>query len=372
MVCYYAKGMIALAHNGNLTNVVDLRHSLAVGGSVFQTTNDSEVIINLIAKYNQSRIEDAILKCMLDIKGSYSLVIMTEDKLIGVRDPYGIKPLCIGKMGAATVIASESCALDTIGAELVRDVEPGEIVIVDDEGITSIKKMTAQKQASCIFEFIYFARPDSVIDGFLVNKIRMEMGRQLAREYPVDVDLVIPVPDSGNAAARGYAEESGIPLGEGLMKNRYVGRTFIQPEQKMRELAVRLKLNPIKSVLKDKRVLMVDDSIVRGTTSGKMVAMVREAGAKEVHLAVSSPPILHPCYYGIDISDQEELIAARMTIDEIRKTIGADGLYYLSQEGMLKAFHKEMPANIFCTACFDGNYPVEIPAQTERGKYLLE
>jgi len=372
LVCYYSKGMIGLAHNGNLTNVAELRGSLAANGSVFQSTNDSEVIVNLIAKYSQTKIEDAILKCMVDIKGSYSLVVMTDDKLIGVRDPYGVRPLCLGRLGDAYILASESCALDTIGAELVRDVEPGEIVIISGKGIKSIRKMAARRQAACIFEFIYFARPDSIIDGFQVNQVRRAMGRQLAREYPVDVDLVISVPDSGNAAARGYAEESGIPFEEGLMKNRYIGRTFIQPTQEMRELAVRLKLNPIKNVLKGKRVLMIDDSIVRGTTSGKMVSMVRESGAKEVHMCISSPPIIHPCYYGIDTSCRKELIAAQMSVDEVRKFIGADGLHYLSQEGLLSVFGKEMSQCSFCTACFDGDYPIEIPEDGDQVKFLLE
>ncbi|MFZ5640336.1 MAG: amidophosphoribosyltransferase [Bacillota bacterium] len=372
IVCYYSKGMLGLAHNGNLTNVAELRASLATAGSVFQTTNDSEVIVNLIAKYSQGKIEDAIIKCMADIKGSYSLVVMTENKLIGVRDPYGVRPLCIGKMGDAYILASESCALDTIGAELVRDVEPGEIVVINSEGLRSVNKMAAKRQATCIFEFIYFARPDSVIDGYYVNRVRREMGRQLAREYPADVDLVISVPDSGNAAARGYAEEAGIPFEDGLMKNRYIGRTFIQPTQEMRALAVRLKLNPIKNVLKGKRVLMIDDSIVRGTTSGKMVNMVRESGAKEVHMCVSSPPILHPCYYGIDTSCRKELIAAQMPVEEIRKFIGADGLHYLSQEGLLKVFGKDMSQCSFCTACFDGDYPIEIPEPDEQIKFLLE
>lgn len=372
LVCYYAKGMIGLAHNGNLTNVAEIRSSLAANGSLFQSTNDSEVIVNLIARYNQSKIEDAILKCMLDIRGSYSLVVMTEDKLIGVRDPFGNRPLCIGKLGDAYVIASESCALDTIGAEFIRDVEPGEIVTVDQNGLTSIKKMAAKRQATCIFEYIYFARPDSVIDGYQVNQVRREMGRQLAREYPVDVDIVISVPDSGNSAARGYAEESGIPFEDGLMKNRYIGRTFIQPTQEMRSLAVRLKLNPIRNVLKGKRVLMIDDSIVRGTTSGKIVKMLREAGAKEVHMCVSSPPIMHPCYYGIDTSVRKELIASYKTIDEIRDFIGADGLHYLSQEGMLRVFGKEMDQCCFCTACFDGDYPIEAPTPEQHSKFVLE
>lgn len=366
LVCYYAKGMISLAHNGNLTNIAELRSSLAANGSVFQSTNDSEAIVNLIARYSQNKIEDAILKCMLD-----SLVVMTENQLIGVRDPYGVRPLCLGKMGNAYVLASESCAFDTIGAELIRDVEPGEIVVIDENGGNSIKKMAAKREAFCIFEYIYFARPDSVIDGFQVNQVRREMGRQLAKEYPVDVDIVISVPDSGTAAARGYAEESGIPFEEGLMKNRYIGRTFIQPNQEMRALAVRLKLNPIRNVLQGKRVLMVDDSIVRGTTSGKMVNMIKECGAKEVHMCISSPPIIHPCYYGIDISIRKELIASEMSVDEVQKFIGADGLHYLSQEGLLKIFGKEMSQCSFCTACFDGKYPIEIPLQ-QQSKFLLE
>jgi amidophosphoribosyltransferase len=372
LVCYYSRGMLALAHNGNLTNVAELRSSLAAAGSVFQTTNDSEVIMNLIAKYSQNSTEDAIIRCMEDIRGSYSLVVMTENKLIGVRDPYGVRPLCIGKVGDSYVLASESCALDTVGAEMVRDVEAGEIVVIDCDGLRSVSKMPAKRQASCIFEFIYLARPDSVIDGYYVNQVRREMGRQLAREYPVDVDMVISVPDSGNAAARGYAEESGIPFEDGLMKNRYIGRTFIQPTQEMRSLAVRLKLNPIKNVLKGKRVLMVDDSIVRGTTSGKMVSMVRECGAKEVHMCISSPPILYPCYYGIDTSCRKELIAAQMPVEGVRKFIGADGLHYLSQEGLLKVFGKEMGQCSFCTACFDGDYPIAIPQPDEQMKFLLE
>ncbi len=372
LVCYYSRGMMGLAHNGNLTNIAEIRSALAANGSVFQSTNDSEVIVNLIARYSQNGIEGAILKCMEEIEGSYSLVIMTEEKLIGVRDPYGVRPLCIGKIGDAYVLASESCALDTIGARMIRDVEPGEVVVIDSGGLNSIKKVSARRQAACIFEFIYFARPDSVIDGYNVNRVRREMGRQLAREYPADVDLVISVPDSGTAAARGYAEESGIHFEEGLMKNRYIGRTFIQPTQAMRELAVRLKLNPINNVLQGKRVLMVDDSIVRGTTSGKIVRMLKESGAKEVHMCVSSPPIVHPCYYGIDISVRKELIAAQMPVEEICKSIGADGLHYLSQEGLLKVFGKDRSQCSFCTACFDGDYPIPTPPPDGQSKFVLE
>ena len=371
LMCHYSKGMIALAHNGNLVNAGMLRKRLAEEGSVFQSTIDSEVIVNLIARYSQKSVEDGIRKTMSKIQGAYSLVVLTEDKLIGIRDPWGVRPLCIGKLGDAYIITSESCALDTVGAELIRDVEPGEIVIVSESGLTSYKVGAPTRRCTCIFEFIYFARPDSLIDGYYVNEVRREMGRQLAREYPVDVDIVISVPDSGTAAAKGYALERGIPFEEGLMKNRYIGRTFIQPDQAMRDLTVRLKLNPMRNVLRGKRVLIVDDSIVRGTTSGKMVNMLRDAGAEEVHLCVSSPPILWPCYYGIDISDRKELIAAKLPLEEIRKFIGADGLYYLSLEGLLKIFGGS--AGFFCTACFNGDYPIEIPTEMEKlGKFVLE
>ena len=370
LMCYYSKGMIALGHNGNLINTGEIRSRLAAEGSVFQSTIDSEVIVNLIARYSQNSVEDGIKKMMAEIKGAYSLVVMTENKLIGIRDPWGVRPLCIGRLGEAYIIASESCALDTVGAELIRDVEPGEIVIVSESGLTSCKVDAPDRKAVCIFEFIYFSRPDSVIDGYNVNEVRREMGRQLAREYPVDVDIVIAIPDSGTTAARGYALERGIPFEEGLMKNRYIGRTFIQPDQAMRDLAVKLKLNPIRSILKDKRVLMVDDSIVRGTTCGKMVNMLRDAGATEVHMCVSSPPILWPCYYGIDISDRNELIAAKLPVEEIRKCIGADGLHYLSLEGLLGIFGS--PRNLFCTACFDGDYPIDIPRTEKVGKFILE
>lgn len=370
LVFRYAKGMIGLAHNGNLTNITELRSQLSSTGSVFQSSTDSEVIVNLIARYSQNSLVDAIMKCMIDIKGAYSLLILTEKSLIGVRDPYGIRPLCLGRRGDAYVLASESCALDTVGAELVRDVEPGEIIVIDENGLTSMKAMQARRKAHCIFEYIYFARPDSRMDGFNVSKVRREMGRQLAREYPVDADIVISVPDSGTTAARGFAEESDIPFEEGLMKNRYIGRTFIQPSQNIRDLGVRLKLNPIRDVLEGKRVLMVDDSIVRGTTSGKIVNMLRECGVKEVHFCLSSPPVKKSCYYGIDTSNEDELIASCKTPEEIRKHIGADGLHYLSLDGLLDVFGEGRKN--FCTACFSGNYPVEIPKPQEGGKYVLE
>ncbi|ABO50875.1 amidophosphoribosyltransferase [Desulforamulus reducens MI-1] len=370
LVFRYAKGMLGLAHNGNLTNVADLRAQLASTGSVFQSTTDSEVLVNLIARYNANSVEEALMKCMIDVKGAYALLIITEDTLYAARDPYGLRPLCLGRLGEGYVVASESCALTTVGATFVRDVEPGEIIRIDRGGLTTTHGLTAQCPAHCIFEYIYFARPDSTMDGFNVNKVRREMGRQLAREYLVDADIVIPVPDSGTAAARGYAEESGIPFEEGLMKNRYIGRTFIQPTQEMRELGVRMKLNPIREVLQGKRVVMVDDSIVRGTTSQKLVAMLREAGAKEVHMVISSPPVLRACYYGIDTSNEQELIAAQKSPEEICQSIEADGLHYLSLEGLLDIFAPK--EKNFCTACFNGIYPVEVPKQTQGGKFSLE
>ena len=369
LVFRYAKGMIGLAHNGNLTNITEIRSQLASAGSIFQSSTDSEVIVNVIAKYCRNGLVEAIIKSMADIRGAYSLLILTEKSLIGVRDPFGFRPLCLGRLGDAYVLASESCALDTVRAELIRDVEPGEIIIIDDGGLVSIKAQQARRKAHCVFEFIYFARPDSRMDGFVVNRMRREMGRQLAREYKVEADIVIPVPDSGTIAARGFSEQSGIPFEEGLMKNRYIGRTFIQPSQSVRDLGVELKLNPVRDLLNGKRVIIVDDSIVRGTTSGRIVDMVKSCGAKEVHFCLSSPPIKKACYYGIDTSD-EELIAYHKNIEEIRKFIGADGLYYLSLEGLLGVFGSA--GENFCTACFSGDYPVEVPKQEEGGKYVLE
>lgn len=367
----YSGGMLGLAHNGNLTNVTELRSQLLATGSVFQSSTDSEVIVNIIARSAQNDLVDAIVKSMIDIKGAYSLVIITENKLIAVRDPNGFRPLCLGTMDNGYVVASESAALDTVGAKLLRDVQPGEIVVIDDNGVESIQVLKPRRRAHCIFEYIYFARPDSVIDGFNVNQVRREMGRVLAREYPVEADIVIPVPDSGTAAARGFAEESGIPFEEGFMKNRYIGRTFIQPSQEMRDLGVRLKLNPVREVLAGKRVVMVDDSIVRGTTSNKLVSTLRDCGVQEVHMCLSSPPITRSCYYGIDTSNEKELIAAQMPLEDIRRLIGADGLHYLSLDGLLNIFGGDIREN-FCTACFDGQYPIEVVKPKETGKYSLE
>jgi amidophosphoribosyltransferase len=358
LVVYYQKGMMALGHNGNLTNAVELREELGKDGAVFQTTVDSEVIINLIARYRRGELEDAITKTMIDLKGAYCLVIMAEGKLFGVRDPHGFHPLCVGKLGDNYCLASESCALDTIGAEFVRDVEPGEIVTIDKDGLHVRQGLPkARNSAICAFEYIYLARPDSTLDGLNVLESRRRMGEELAEEFPLDVDLVIPVPDSGMTAALGYAQKLDLPFEQGFLKNRYVGRTFIQPTQEMREASVRIKLNTNKSVLAGKRVVMIDDSIVRGTTSSKLVEMVRKAGATEVHMLISSPPICYPCYYGIDTAQREKLIANQLDLEGIRRFIGADSLHYLSEEGLMRALGRKSS----CLACFNGNYPVEIP-----------
>jgi amidophosphoribosyltransferase len=356
----YLQGQVAIALNGNLTNANHWRNNLQITGSVFQTNSDAEVFVNLIARYSQNPLEEAIMKCMIDLKGAYSLIVMTSNKLIGVRDPYGIRPLCLGRLGKnGYVFASESCALDVVGAEFIKDVEPGEIVIIDETGYKNYKIATKGVQALCSFEYIYLARPDTIMDGKCVNVVRRNMGKILAQENNVEADLVVPVPDSGVVSAFGYAESSGIPLAEGLMKNRYVGRTFIQPFQGIRELGVRLKLNPIRPVIKDKDIILVDDSLVRGTTSKNLISLLKNAGAKKVHLVISSPPVLHPCYYGIDIVTKDELIAAKNPVEEIRKHIGADTLKYLSLAGLKKAIGGDDFG--LCHACFDGEYPVEIP-----------
>jgi amidophosphoribosyltransferase len=358
LVFHYLNGMLALGHNGNLINTVELRKRLATYGSVFQTTTDTEIVANLLARYSQDKMEDALAKCMIDMKGAFALVIMTEDCLIGVRDPMGIRPMCIGSLDGSYILVSESAALDTVGAEFVRDVNPGEIVVIDRDGLRSHQVINSPRNAHCVFEYIYFARPDSTIDGINVYQARREMGRQLARECNIEADLVISVPDSGTAAALGYADESGLPFEEGLMKNRYVGRTFIKPTQQMRELGVQLKLNAIEEIVQGKRIIMVDDSIVRGTTSKQIVQMLRRAGVSEVHMVVASPPTKFPCYYGIDTSRREELIANIMETEQICEFIGADSLHYISREGMRDALQKSHP--FFCDACFSGSYPLPI------------
>lgn len=369
LVLNYIKGTLALAHNGNLINANELREELAYGGAIFQTTIDSEVIAYHIARerVKSKTAEEAVSRAMKKIKGAYSLVVMSPRKLMGARDPYGFKPLCIGKRDNAYILTSETCALDTIGADFVRDVLPGEIVTITKDGIQSDTSMCLPKceTARCVFEYIYFARPDSRIDGVSVYDSRIQAGRFLAMDSPVDADLVVGVPESGNAAALGYSLQSGIPYGTAFVKNGYVGRTFIKPKQSSRESSVRVKLNVLKDAVAGKRVIMIDDSIVRGTTSDRIVSMLKEAGAKEVHMRVSSPPFLWPCYFGTDIPVREQLIAYNRSIEEIRQIIGADSLGYLKLERL-----SEMVGGLpVCTGCFTGKYPMEPPKDDIRGEY---
>lgn len=368
LVARCSRGMMALAHNGNLVNTESLRLQLENDGAVFQTTTDTEVIINLIARHSHDTLPDAIIKAAANLKGSYSLLIMSKDTLIGLRDPYGVHPMCLGKLSNAYILASESCVFSSIGAKFIRDVEPGEIIFIDSDGVRSYNLPKVPRQALCVFEYIYFARPDSNIDGLNVHLARKAMGHQLAKLFKGQADVVIPVPDSGVSTAIGFSEASGIPYDIGLYKNPYVGRTFIQPNQEMRDLGVRIKLNPVEEVLKGKRVVIIDDSIVRGTTSGKIIHLLREAGAKEVHMCISAPPTKYPCYYGIDTSIRKELIASSNSVEEIRRYIEADSLTYLDLEGLSKAL---APKEQLCLACFNGKYPIEIP-QEHNDKYLLE
>jgi len=358
----FSLGSLAIAHNGNLVNAVELKSELESKGAIFQSTSDSEVIVHLIASSRAGGLYERLIDTMKKIAGAFSLLLMTESELIAIRDPYGFRPLSIGKHDGAYVLASETCAFDLIGAKYERDVEPGEMVIINKDGLKSIKPLPSPRQAFCIFEFIYFARPDSNIFGNLnVDAMRKEFGRQLARENPVDADIVIPVPDSGVPAALGYAEESGIPFDFGLIRNHYVGRTFIEPRQSIRHFGVKIKLNPVRKILEGKRVLVVDDSIVRGTTSKKIIKMIREGGgAKEVHMRISSPPTIGPCFYGIDTPTRKELIASTHTVEEIRKYITSDSLQYMTLEGLLKTVPDPEK---YCSACFNNNYPVFSPQE---------
>ncbi len=370
LVLNYVKGTLGLAHNGNLINATELRKDLEYTGAIFQTTIDSEVIAYHIARerLNTKSVEEAVSRACCKLKGAYSLVIMSPRKLIGARDPFGFKPLCIGKRDNAYILASETCALETIGAEYIRDVLPGETVtITPDNGIQSdlSRVLPKEKEARCIFEYIYFARPDSHIDGVSVYASRIKAGRFLAMDSPVEADLVVGVPESGNAAALGYSLESGIPYGTAFVKNGYVGRTFIKPKQSSRESSVRVKLNVLKEAVNGKRVIMIDDSIVRGTTSDRIVTMLRDAGAKEVHVRVSSPPFLWPCYFGTDIPEREQLIAYNRSIEDICKIIGADTLGYLKIE-RLPQLVEGLP---ICQGCFNGKYPLEPPKEDIRGEY---
>lgn len=358
----FSLGSLALAHNGNLVNSSELRSTLEDEGAIFQSTSDSEVVVHLIAHSKGSTFSERIIQALRQISGAFSLLILREKELVAVRDPYGVRPLCIGQVDGAYVVASETCAFDLIGASYIRDVEPGEIVIIDDNGLRSFKALTAPRKAFCIFEFIYFSRPDSYIFGYKnVNQIRKEFGRQLARESKVDADLVIPVPDSGVPAALGFSEESGIPFDFGLIRNHYIGRTFIEPKQSIRHFGVKIKLNPVKQLIKDKRLIVIDDSIVRGTTSKKIVKMLRElGGAKEVHMRISSPKTIMPCFYGIDTPTRQELIGSSHDTEEIRKYVTAESLAYLSHEGM-KAIVPN--SENYCSACFDNIYPISFPGE---------
>ena len=363
-------GQIAVANNGNIINALQLKEQLQDRWNcTFNSTTDTEVIAQMLAHAVGATWEERVFQCMRQLEGAYSLVIQTKDTMIAARDPLGIRPLCLGKLNGGWIVASESCALDHLGAEYLRDVEPGEVIIVDSNGLhTAIWSGGTGRRALCVFELIYFARPDSIMDGKLVHSARQQLGAQLAREHPVEADLVIGIPDSSTAAAVGYAQESGIPYSEGLIKNRYVGRTFIEPEQRLRDLGVRQKFNPLVEVIQGKRLVVVDDSIVRGTTTPHVVNLLRKAGAKEVHMRVCAPPIKHPCFMGVDMATSEELLAANNSLEEIRELVGADSLGYLTVKGLLKVVGGTDGG--FCDACFTGNYPV--PVQLELSKLALE
>jgi amidophosphoribosyltransferase len=358
---------LALGHNGNLVNTTDL---VARAGTPRGATTDSDIVASLLASEMavSGGLEEAAMRVLPTLEGAFCFVMMDERSVYAARDPYGVRPLSIGRLSNGFVIASETCALDIVGAVFVRDVEPGELIRIDDRGLHAVRFAESPRKALCIFEYVYLARPDSRIREVTVHESRREMGRILAREHPVDADLVIAVPTTGHSAAQGYSEISGIPYGDGIYKNNYVGRTFIQPAQSLRDLGVKLKLNPLPDSIRGKRLVVVDDSIVRGTTTKQTVAMLREAGAEEVHIRITCPPVKWPCFYGIDFPTRQELIGADLTVEEIRAYVGADSLGYLSQEGMVAA--TESPAATFCSACFDGTYPIPVPAHA--GKFVLE
>lgn len=372
VVVNHIKGRLALAHNGNLVNSAELRKELELKGSIFHSTSDTEVISYIIIQERlvSDSIEQAVRRAMDRLDGAYSLVIMSPSKLIAARDKHGFRPLCYGKTeDGRYIVASESCALDAVNAEFIRDVRPGEVIVFDDNGVHFITDGCDQAKSSmCVFEYVYFARPDSIIDGCCVHTARLKAGEFLAKEHPVNADVVIGVPDSGLDAAIGYSRQSGIPYEIGLIKNKYIGRTFIAPGQKNREDKVRIKLNPVPEAVKGKRVVLIDDSIVRGTTSGRLVKLLREAGAKEIHMRVSAPPFLNPCYYGTDIDSRENLIACHKTVEEIAEHIGVDSLGYLSVEGV-KHIAECNEGTGFCTACFDASYPTELPKYTEKNRF---
>jgi amidophosphoribosyltransferase len=358
-----AGGGITLAHNGNLTNAGVLRADLVRDGAIFQSTSDTETIIHLVARSSYARVVDKLVDALKQVRGAYSLVALTSKKLIGVRDPYGVRPLVLGELDGAPIFVSETCALDIIGATFVRDVEPGEVVVVTKDGIESFHPFKLQPERFCIFEYIYFARPDSVVEGRNVYAVRKAIGEELAREAPAEADMVIPVPDSGSPAALGFAHASGLPFELGIIRNHYVGRTFIEPSDRIRHLGVRLKHNPNRAEVAGKRVVLVDDSIVRGTTSKKIVQMMRDAGATEVHFRIASPPTTHSCFYGVDTPNREDLLAHRMSVEEMRQFIGADSLYFISMDGLYRAVGEAGRNALkpqFCDACFSGDYPIEL------------
>jgi amidophosphoribosyltransferase len=354
-----AHGQIAVAHNGNLVNAGELRDQLVHSGSIFQTSSDTEVVLHLYARSKAPSVEEALVESITQLSGAFSLVLLTKNRLIAARDPHGFRPLALGRLGEAWIVCSETCALDLIGATYERDVEPGELVIISDGGLRSLRLFPSSQLAQCIFEHVYFARPDSYVFGRSVNEVRTDLGRILAREAPANVDVVVPIPDSGVCAAIGFAEEARLPLQMGLIRNHYVGRTFIQPQQSIRHFNVRVKLNPVRSILEGKRVVLLDDSIVRGTTSRKIVRMVKAAGAREVHLRISCPPTISPCFYGVDTPSKSELIAATHSLDEIRKYVEADSLAYLSLAGLRSAVGPQQ--DDYCTSCYTGSYPVAFP-----------
>ena len=354
----YSSGSLALAHNGNLVNAQTIRKELGGKGAIFQSTNDSEVIVHLMAQSKAETFIDQAAEALRQVSGAYSLVLMTKTELLAARDPHGFRPLCLGKLDGAYIVASETCVMDLIEAEFIREVEPGEVLLINDQGVQSFFPFKKVDTKHCVFEHIYFARPDSFMFGEHVYTARKDMGRAMAQESPADVDLVVPVPDSGVVSAMGFAEESNTPFAMGLIRNHYVGRTFIEPQSQIRHFGVKLKLNPVKEIINGKRVAIIDDSIVRGTTSRKIVKMLRDAGAKEVHLRISAPPILHSCFYGIDTPNKEELIAHTHNLEETRQYLAADSLAYLSLEKMMEVL--ENGKKKFCSACFDGNYPVPI------------
>lgn len=362
----YRRGQLAICHNGNLPFANGSRENLEAEGAIFSSTSDTEVVLHGIARSRASSLYGAIVDTLSTIEGAYSMLFLSVDSLVAVRDPRGFRPLSLGKLEQTYVVASETCAFDLIGAEHIRDVEPGEVVIITENGIESYFPFPKQNPAMCIFEHVYFSRPDSIVFGRSVNKSRHKMGRQLALEHPVEADIVVPIPDSGTAAAIGFAAQAGISFRFGLVRNHYVGRTFIQPQQSIRNFGVKVKLNPVRDLIEGRRVVLIDDSIVRGTTSQKIVAMIRQAGAKEVHMRISCPPTVAPCYYGVDTPSREELIAAHQSVEEIRKFIEADSLGYLSIEGLLAACGEETEKPMFCTACYTNKYPIEVSAEAKQ------